>query len=124
MGDRRVVQCFGTKRQPHKADKVCGKQFLWTAQGAGSNFGGQGNQACPNCGNDMIEVVDQLKCPVCNTGYDIKNGIPLLYPDSTAPKHLREEEDLAKMMNRPLLSRKDQFSGLQWKKSKEEIARE
>jgi len=50
MSDRRVVQCFGIKKKPHKADKVCGKQFLWTARGASGNFGGKGNQACPHCG--------------------------------------------------------------------------
>lgn len=51
MADRRIVQCFGIKRRPHKADKVCGRKFVWTASGASSgNFGGKGTQACPNCG--------------------------------------------------------------------------
>ena len=51
MGDRRIVQCFGVKRKPHKKDEVCGRQFLWTARGAASgHFGGNGTQACPNCG--------------------------------------------------------------------------
>jgi len=36
-------------------------------------------------------------------------------------EHLREEEDLAKMMKRPMLSRKDQFSSVQWKNSKREF---
>ncbi len=51
MSDRRLVQCFGIKRRPHKEDKICGRKFLWTAIGASSgNFGANGTQACPNCG--------------------------------------------------------------------------
>ncbi len=51
MADQRVVQCFGIKRRPGKADKVCRKQFLWIAKGASSgNFGRKGPQACPGCG--------------------------------------------------------------------------
>ena len=50
MSDRRIVQCFGIKRKPHKEDKICGRRFLWTAQGASGNFGGKGAQACPHCG--------------------------------------------------------------------------
>jgi hypothetical protein len=50
VGDRRVVQCFGTKRKPGKADKPCRKQWLWTARGANGNFGSKGCQNCPHCG--------------------------------------------------------------------------
>ncbi len=51
MSDRRVVQCFGIKRRPHKADKACRQRFMWTAIGSTiSHFGGRGTQACPNCG--------------------------------------------------------------------------
>ena len=51
MGDRRRVQCFGVKRQPHKRDRECRKQYLWIAIGASAgNFGRKGAQACPNCG--------------------------------------------------------------------------
>ncbi len=51
MSDNRIVQCFGTKRRPHKADKTCGRRFLWTARGASEgNFGRKGTQACPHCG--------------------------------------------------------------------------
>jgi len=49
--DRRIVQCFGIKKKPHKEDKVCMKKFLWTARGAASgHFGSNGAHACPNCG--------------------------------------------------------------------------
>ncbi len=50
MADRRIVQCFGVKKKPHKADKICGRRFLWTARGASGNFGSKGSQACPHCG--------------------------------------------------------------------------
>ncbi len=50
MADRRVVQCFGIKKRPHKETKVCGRRFLWTARGIAGNFGGKGTQACPHCG--------------------------------------------------------------------------
>jgi hypothetical protein len=49
--DHRIVQCFGTKRRPHKEDKRCRRRFLWTSKGAGTNnFGRKGTQACPHCG--------------------------------------------------------------------------
>ena len=51
MSDRRIVQCFGIKKRPHKQDKICRKRFLWTAVGSTmSHFGGRGTQACPYCG--------------------------------------------------------------------------
>lgn len=51
MSDRRIVQCFGVKKRPGKADKDCQRRFLWTARGASSgNFGSNGTQACPHCG--------------------------------------------------------------------------
>ena len=77
--------------------------------------------SCPTCNSDLLEVEDQLRCTYCDKEYEIKNGIPLLYPDKIDVEHLREEEDLAKMMKRPLLSPKDQFSSVQWKNSKQEF---
>ena len=50
MSDRRIVQCFGTKRKPHKPDKECRRKYVWTARGISGNFGGKGVQACPHCG--------------------------------------------------------------------------
>ena len=51
MSDRRLVQCFGIKRQPGKPDKVCGRRYAWAAKGAtAGNFGPKGAQACPHCG--------------------------------------------------------------------------
>lgn len=48
--DHRIVQCFGTKRRPHKEDKACRRRFLWTSKASGNNFGRKGTQACPHCG--------------------------------------------------------------------------
>jgi hypothetical protein len=50
MGDRRIVQCFGTKKRPGKPDKDCRRKFLWTARGSSGNFGSKGIQNCPHCG--------------------------------------------------------------------------
>lgn len=51
MSDHRIVQCFGTKRRPHKEDRPCRRRFLWTARGNGkTQFGRRGTQACPHCG--------------------------------------------------------------------------
>lgn len=51
MSDSRVVQCFGVKRRPGKAERICRKKYLWIARGASAgNFGRKGAQACPSCG--------------------------------------------------------------------------
>jgi len=79
--------------------------------------------ACPTCGSDLLEDEGSLKCICCGREYGVKNGIPLLYPENMDTDHLREEENLAKVMKRPRLSRKDQFSLDQWKASKQEFWR-
>src|SRR4030066_306834 len=38
--------------------------------------------ACPNCRNHLLEVNNQLRCIGCSKEYEIRNGIPLLYPDN------------------------------------------
>lgn len=77
--------------------------------------------ACPDCKNDLSEIDKRLICNLCKRKYEIKNGIPILYPSNLDYVHLREEENLAKMMNRPRLNIKDQFSSIQWKNSKNEF---
>ncbi len=69
----------------------------------------------------MFENGEHLKCDYCNKEYLIKHGIPLLYPPQMDIEHLQEEESLAKMMKQPRLSRKEQFSSLQWNNSKQEF---
>jgi len=52
VSDYRLVQCFGTKKQPRKPDKPCRKRWLWSASGATRNrFGRNGTIYCPNCGS-------------------------------------------------------------------------
>lgn len=77
--------------------------------------------ACPTCGSDLLEDAGSLKCTHCGREYKVKNGIPLLYPDNMNIDHLRGEENLAKMMKRPRLSKKDKFSLAQWEISKQEF---
>ncbi len=51
MGDRKIVQCFGTKRRPRKAEKICRRKYLWTSRGStAGHFGSKGSYACPHCG--------------------------------------------------------------------------
>jgi len=51
VSDYRLVQCFGTKKQPRKPNKACRKRWLWTASGANQyRFGRNGTAVCPNCG--------------------------------------------------------------------------
>jgi SAM-dependent methyltransferase len=78
--------------------------------------------ACPDCRNSLIEInMNRLKCNVCGRDYEIRNGIPLLYPQNMDFEHLREEENLAKMMKRKKLKPKDLFSSKQWEYSKKEF---
>lgn len=52
MSDRRLVQCFGTKRRPRKADQACRRRYIWTGVGTGKHhFGSTGAHACPHCGS-------------------------------------------------------------------------
>jgi SAM-dependent methyltransferase len=77
--------------------------------------------ACPDCYGDLFEDENVLKCAGCGREYEVRCGIPLLYPEKMDLQHLREEQALAKMMKQPRLSRKDRFSSLQWEKSKREF---
>jgi len=77
--------------------------------------------ACPDCGSGLFEAENRLKCASCNRDYEIRNGIPLLYPKDIDRERLREEESLAEMMKQPRLSRKDSFSSVQWENSKQEF---
>jgi len=77
--------------------------------------------ACPNCGNDLIETRYQLECQSCEEEYEIRHGIPILYHTGIDIEHLREEENLAKMMKRERTTKKDKFSSSQWELSKEEF---
>lgn len=77
--------------------------------------------ACPDCGGDVRESGEGLACVACPRTYEIRGGIPLLYPSSIDVDHLQEEESLAAMMSRQPTSKKDAFNLEQWALSKEEF---
>jgi SAM-dependent methyltransferase len=76
---------------------------------------------CPVCGGDLIELTDHLNCSRCPAEYEIRMGIPLLYPPSLDFTHLREEEKLAQMMKFPNLTEDEAFNSSQWIISKREF---
>jgi len=75
---------------------------------------------CPGCGGELAESAGCLTCARCGKSYKIRQGIPLLYPPDAHIDHLHEEEDLARMMKRRPIP-EEQFSLLQWQKSKQEF---
>ena len=78
--------------------------------------------ACPDCKSRLVEKkFNSLLCDDCNREFEIKNGIPILYPSNVDIRHLQEEEKLAGMMKRSRLSRKEKFSAEQWDISKDEF---
>jgi SAM-dependent methyltransferase len=77
--------------------------------------------ACPACGGDVADCVESLKCRSCGAEYEIRNGIPLLYPPGMRMDHLREEQSLAGMMTSQALSPTEDFSRRQWQASKQEF---
>lgn len=79
--------------------------------------------ACPECGNAVLEQHSGLKCDSCGGVWEIRDGIPLLYPSHTNFDHLREEESLARMMKSPRSSNKEKFSSRQWRQSKNDFWR-
>lgn len=77
--------------------------------------------ACPVCNGDLVESVDQLMCTHCDTRFEIRQGIPLLYPPGMNTDYLQTEENLANMMKSRVLRSKEQFNLLQWNISKQEF---
>jgi SAM-dependent methyltransferase len=51
----------------------------------------------------------------------VRSGIPLMYPATMDMEHLREEEDLARMMKLPVVSESEKFNREQWALSKKEF---
>ncbi|MGQ0444552.1 MAG: class I SAM-dependent methyltransferase [Beijerinckiaceae bacterium] len=76
---------------------------------------------CPMCGGDLAEFVNSVRCIECSREYEIREGIPLLYPVDMDTTHLHEEENLAIMMKSDRLNSKERFSSSQWKLSKREF---
>lgn len=79
--------------------------------------------ACPECGCDLLRDQEDLICSLCDGRWEIRDGIPLIYPRHMDVEHLEEEESLARMMKSPRLNRKEIFSSQQWRQSKMEFWR-
>jgi SAM-dependent methyltransferase len=77
--------------------------------------------ACPDCAGALRDSGDALQCVSCAHQFEIRTGIPLLYSKDTDFEHMREEENLAKMMVAPRLNAKERFSAEQWALSKDEF---
>lgn len=77
--------------------------------------------ACPNCSSDLFQINNRLKCTYCGKEHEIRNGIPLLYPDNIDHEKLKEEENLAKIMKQSILNKKGEFNSIQWDNSKKEF---
>jgi SAM-dependent methyltransferase len=77
--------------------------------------------ACQQCGGDLRVSAEQLQCSDCDKSYEIRDGIPCLYPSTIDEGHLREEQSLFDLMLVPPGARKEQFIQAQWNESKEEF---
>lgn len=76
---------------------------------------------CPGCGSALGEQGEMLVCIGCRHEYDVKGGIPVLYPSTLDLSHLHSEEHLAVMMKTKPSTGKDAFSAEQWRDSKKEF---
>lgn len=77
--------------------------------------------ACPDCLASVSLRGESLYCAPCDKTYNLKNGIPLMYPSSMDMAHLEEETALSEVMKRDRSSPREQFILSQWKRSKEEF---
>lgn len=76
---------------------------------------------CPECSHNLNEASNSLICSNCQIEYEIRNGIPLMYPANIDMEHLEEEESLAtKMKNREVIS-EEEFNLKQWSVSKKDF---
>ncbi len=76
--------------------------------------------ACPECGGHLRYDSGKLKCRECACEYEVRDGIPMLFPDNLDTAHLEEEEKLGELMENPLLSSSELFYERQWEDSKQE----
>jgi SAM-dependent methyltransferase/uncharacterized protein YbaR (Trm112 family) len=77
--------------------------------------------ACPDCGGDLDACAGGLRCNGCTRLFEIRNGIPILYPENIDAAHIAEEEKLGEIMKQPSPGGKECFSENQWIESKEEF---
>lgn len=74
--------------------------------------------ACPDCESDLKPQSSELKCTQCHQIFEIREGIPCLFPATVDKAHLHEEESLAEMMQHDPHNKKETLSREQWKLSK------
>jgi uncharacterized protein len=77
--------------------------------------------ACPECGGHLEIETDDLLCAGCRKCYEIRDGIPCLYPATIDEEHLHEEESLAGKMKHSEQDSHKQFGLNQWFESKKEF---
>ncbi|MFH1278030.1 MAG: methyltransferase domain-containing protein [Candidatus Eisenbacteria bacterium] len=76
---------------------------------------------CPDCGADLAEKAGGLSCSSCESRFEVRDSVPLLYPRTMDRSHLREEEHLAETMRTWADSGENPFSQGQWHRSREEF---
>ena len=84
--------------------------------------------ACPDCGGNLAPPGggrangDALRCEECGRDFEIRNGIPILYPQDINQTRLAEEEKLGDAMKQAGVSPAgvEFFSESQWRESKKE----
>ncbi len=91
--------------------------------------------ACPDCGGDLKDLEKDLRgtgagdgsnggelhCSGCGGHFEIRSGIPILYPKDFDGAHIEEERKLGELMKRPGTSGAALFSENQWRESKTEF---
>ena len=70
--------------------------------------------ACPDCRSDLAQAEGRLLCTGCGRQYEVRSGIPILYPTGVEAAHLEEEERLAKAMMQPRGGGREAFYADQW----------
>ncbi|MBN2070904.1 MAG: methyltransferase domain-containing protein [Candidatus Krumholzibacteriota bacterium] len=77
--------------------------------------------ACPDDGGRMVISQQHLRCTHCGKIFEIRGGIPLLYPDDLDRRHLEQEEKLGEQMQHRTPPRREESYQREWEKSKEEF---
>lgn len=77
--------------------------------------------ACPDCGADIITLPGEMKCTKCSRRFEVRRGIPILYPSNFREDRLKCEETLAEIMAQSNVSDGRDIVASQWQQSKMEF---